>query len=279
MKKTHFLCLYAALMSLLSVSAGAQQMVQPRRLIDCHTAGLLPRGHFEFETRVYPSRHPSVEGAGITFSIGVGITDRLMFGGGYGADGLVGRASVRGNPLPGLLVKYRVIEETTRMPGIALGYDWQGYGGIEGYGDTTDAYRGYVYKSQGFFLSLSKNYLLFSALQLGFHGAINYSMEQREAVSWPNGYIGMDLSINEELAFAVEYDLALNHPDPDSDKYANPFKGFLNAGIRWRFAPTFYIEFDAKDILQKKLKHPELEESDEPLGWSRELKLVYYSDF
>ncbi len=277
MRKSLFLGLLTVLYAY--TASFAEQMVQPRRLINSHTAGLLPRGHFEFETRVYPSRHPLVEGAGITFSIGVGITDRLMFGGGYGADGLVGRADVRGNPLPGLLVKYRIIEESTRAPGIALGYDWQGYGGIEGYGDSTGAYRGYVYKSQGFFLSLSKNYLMINVIQLGFHGAINYSLEGHDEVKWPNAYVGMDLGINEELAFAVEYDLALNHPDPKSKEYANPLKGFLNAGVRWRFAPTFYLEFNAKDVLQQKLQNPEDPQSDEPLGWSRELKLVYYSSF
>ncbi|MFW5775340.1 MAG: hypothetical protein ACOCW2_03540 [Chitinivibrionales bacterium] len=280
MKHRGFVCL-VVFVCLLAASAGAEPMVQPRRLIDSHTAGLLPRGHFDFETRVYPSRHPGVKGAGITFSIGVGITDRLMFGGGYGADGLVGRTGVKGNPLPGLLVKYRVFEETIGLPGVAIGYDWQGYGGIEGYGDTTDstdAYRGYVYKSQGFFLSVSKNYLLINTVQLGFHSAINYSLEQRDEINWPNGYIGMDLGINEELAIAVEYDLALNHLDPETGKYANPLKGFLNAGVRWRFAPTFYLEFDAKDILQHKLREP-ADPDSEPLGWGRELKLVYYSDF
>ncbi len=261
--------------------AGAQdqtEMLQPRRLIDAHTAGILPRGYFDFETRSYPSRHPAVAGAGITFSIGVGITDRLMFGGGYGADGLVGRGAVRGNPWPGLLFKYRIIEENFVLPGIALGYDWQGYGGVEGYGDSSDAYRGYVYKSQGFFLALSKNFLLFSTVQLGFHGAVNYSLEEQTQVTWPNGYAGMDLGINEELAIAVEYDLALNQRDPGSARYTHPLRGFLNLGVRWRFAPTFYMEFDAKDVLENKLRNPGNPDSKR-LGWGRELKLVYVSAF
>jgi hypothetical protein len=252
------------------------EMIQPRRLIDAHTAGLLPRGVYDFETRVYPSRHPAVHGAGITFSIGVGITDRLMFGGGYGGDGLVGRGMVRGNPWPGLLIKYRVIEEGFVAPGIALGYDWQGYGGVEGYGDSTDAYRGYVYKSQGFFLALSKNFLLFSSVQLGFHGAINYSLENQAATPWPNGYVGLDLGINEELALALEYDLALNQRDPFSERYTHPLHGFLNVGLRWRFAPTFYLEFDAKDVLENKLRNAGARRL---LGWGRELKLVYVSAF
>ena len=108
-----------------------QTMVQPRRLVDMHTAGVLPKASLDFETRIYPSRHEDVDGGGTTFSISVGITDRFMFGGGYGFDGLVGHGPVRGNPWPGLCIKYRLIEENYFFPAIAIGYDWQGYGGIE----------------------------------------------------------------------------------------------------------------------------------------------------
>jgi hypothetical protein len=252
----------------------------PRRLIDAHTAGVLPRGTYEIETRIYPSRHDDVNGSGITFGIAVGITDRFMFGGGYGADGIVGRGTIRGNPWPGLLIKYRLIEETYQIPAIAIGYDWQGYGGIEGYANAGHTYRGYVYKSQGFFIALSKNYLLFSSVNLGFHGAVNYSMEDYNDVRWPNAYVGMDIGINEELALSCEYDLALNERDRPGAGYANLLYGYLNAGIRWSFVPDLTFEFSVKDLLQRKLVL-----SDDPvfpnehLGWSRELKLVYVGHF
>jgi len=60
------------------------------------------------------------------------------------------------------------------------------------------------------------------------HGGIDYSLEEYEKIKWPNGYAGVDMGINEELAIAVEYNLALNQRDPgkDSTKYANPLDGF-----------------------------------------------------
>ncbi|MBD3393789.1 MAG: hypothetical protein GF418_16785 [Chitinivibrionales bacterium] len=259
---------------------GQEEMIQPRRLIDMHTAGVLPRGSLDFETRVYPSRHNDVDGAGITFSIAVGITDRFMFGGGYGGDGLVGHGTVRGNPWPGLLLKYRIIEETYHFPGLAIGYDWQGYGGIEGYENSDNSYRGYVYKSEGLFAAMSKNYLLFTKVQFGIHVSVNYSIEEIQRVKWPNGYLGLDIGINEELAVAAEYNLALNHEDPNSGQYINPLHGFFNAGIRWAMFPSFYLEFNAKDIFAKKLlRNDDPAVSDSPLGWSRELKLVYVTSF
>jgi hypothetical protein len=259
-----------------------ETMIQPRRLIDMHTAGVLPRAYFDFETRVYPSRHDDVDGAGITFSISVGITDRFMFGGGYGGDGLVGHGTIRGNPWPGLCIKYRLMEETYFLPGIAIGYDWQGYGGIQGYDNDADGYRGYVYKSEGFFAACSKNYLIFKSIQLGIHGAVNYSLEELHRVKWPNCFAGIDLGVNEELAVVAEYNLALNELDPGEITYTNPLDGFLNAGIRWAIFPTLYIEMSAKDIFRKKLRLRETTDpavEDTPLGWSRELKLVYLTSF
>jgi hypothetical protein len=228
--------------------AASLDELQPRRLINTHTAGLLDRGCLDLETRVYPSRRAPVDGAGITFFLSVGISERLMFGGGYGAEGIVGRGeSVKGYPWPGLMIKYRLIEETFLLPAIALGFDWQGFGGVEGYqnADPRRHYPGFTFKSQGLFAAASKNFLLLRAVQLGFHGSVNLSVEDMETVAWPNAAAGMDLGFNDELSLIVEYDLALNQKDPAADSlstaYGNPLKGYLNAGIRWAFAPAFYI--------------------------------------
>lgn len=266
------------LLALLTISAVAQdeettggEMIQPRRLIDAHTAGILPRAHFDFETRIYPSGEDDISGCGLLMSITVGITDRLTIGVSYGGDGIVGRGRVRGNPYPGALIKYRLFEETNFIPGVAIGYDHQGYGGIEPVN-----YTGYVYKSQGLFCALSKNYLIFKKIQLGLHGAINFTWEDIKNVKWPNCYVGMDIGLNEELAVAFEYDCALNQKDRGTGHYTNPLKGIFNIGIRWAFMPSFYIEFDAKDIFLQKLADYVTEER---MGWSRELKIVYVTSF
>jgi hypothetical protein len=150
---------------------------------------------------------------------------------------------------------------------VALGYDHQGFGGIE-----SNDYVGFVYKSQGFFVALSKNYLLFTKIQLGLHGAVNFSLEDLRHVTWPNGFLGLDLGINEELAFVCEYDLGLNAKELRGT-YLNPLKGYLNAGIRWAVTKNFRVEFDAKDILENKVS------GGHQLGWSREFKFVYIDQF
>jgi len=257
----------------------ATEMIQPRRLIDAHTAGILPRAHYDFECRIYPSGNGGANGCGLQLGIAVGITNRFNIGISYGGDGVIGRGrKIDANPYPGGLIKYRLIEESYHFPAIALGYDHQGFGGVEE-GD----YNGYVYKSQGIFLAFSKNYLFFNNLQIGANGAVNFSLENIKEVNWPNGYLGLDIGLNNELAIALEYDLALNSRDKNRPgHYANPFKGFLNLGLRWAFSNNFYLEFDMKDVLENNISGKVDSFGDvhyKPIGWSRELKLVYLNSF
>jgi hypothetical protein len=262
-------------LALFVLSVSAQEMIQPRRLVEAPTAGVLPRGYFDFACLIYPSGEPSI-GAGLNLGINVGITNRLMFGLSYGGEGLVGRGrNVRFNSAPGFIVKYRIFEESVGGPGLALGYDHQGYGGSAD--SVTYDYIGNIYKSPGFFLALSKNYLLLKKIQFGMHLSANYSMEDFKEVKWPNATAGVDFGVNEELGIAVEYDFGLDIKDPvpgKPDRYGRPLEGYLNLGLRWAFSENFYIEFDAKDVLENRKR-----KNGSTVGWGRELKLVYISNF
>jgi len=144
----------------------SDEMLQPRRLVDAHTAGVLPRASFDFDSRIFSAGDPKL-GAGVVMGIAVGVTNRLNIGISYGGEGLVGRGNqAKFNPLPGWLFKYRIFEENYFWPGFAIGYDHQGYGGIA---DTNEFdYQGYIYKSPGFFVAMSKNYLLLGKFSLEY---------------------------------------------------------------------------------------------------------------
>jgi hypothetical protein len=255
---------------------GAEEMIQPQRIINCHTAGLLPRGMYALECSIYPSGIYNTPGCGTLFGVTIGLLNRLNLGLSYGGDGIIGRASPTFNPHIGALIKYRIFEETYLIPAFAVGYDHQGFSGID------QSYNGYVFKSPGFFMAASKNYLILTKVQLGLHGGINYSLEESDKVQWPNLYVGTDMGINEELSVAVEYDFALNARDPgiDTANYDNPFRGFFNAGVRWSFSHSLYIEFDIKDMLQNKVTPPTYDApKGERYGWDRELKIGYLQHF
>ena len=253
----------------------AAEMIQPRKLVDAHTAGILGKAQYDIECRFYQAGDTSL-GAGITFGFDIGVTNRLTLGLSYGGEGLVGRGNrIRPHRMPGWLVKYRLIEEHVHFPGIALGYDHQGRGGLT---DTSRfSYEGYIFKSPGFFLAASKNYLLFNTIQLGLHGMCNFSMEELTTVTWPNLIAGIDLGINEELSLVFEYDFAFIYLDAHPGKpalYARPSDGYLNAGVRWAFSSNFYIELDFRDLLERRTTA-----TGKIIGWNREIKLAYFAKF
>ena len=262
----------------------AADVTQPYMLIGGHTAGVLPRSYFDLDLRIYAA--DGGYGTGLITGVRVGITDRLMIGLGYGGEGIIGRGDhVRWYPYPGVMAKYRIFDETVASPGIAIGFDNQGYGGPAGEGEY--GYNGYVYKSPGFFVALSKNYLMLNTVQIGFHGTANYSLEDHKNVTWPNALGGLDIGINDELALIFEYDFALNDVSGRGERhYALPHRGFLNIGLRWAFTPNFHLEFDFRDIMENKTRITRVwslesgwTEERVPIGWSRELKVVYITKF
>jgi hypothetical protein len=251
-----------------AVLRAQQELLQPFRIIDCHTAGMLSRAHFALECRSYPNGDVNSSGTGVTLSLLAALTDRINIGLGYGGDGIIGRQSPRFNPHIGALFKVRIIEESYFWPAFAIGYDHQGFGGIDA------GYNGYLYKSPGFFCALSKNYLVMTVLQIGLHGGVNYSLEECRNIKWPNMYGGVDAGFNQKFAAVAEYDCALNARDAGVDSarvvYANPLKGYLNLGVRWFISSSFCAEFDAKDLLRNKI-----DAKGNRQGWGRELKLTY----
>jgi hypothetical protein len=270
---------YFALLLMVTIitHGAAQERIPPVRLVDAHTAGVLPKGYYQVESRMYPSAN-GANNCGLMVGVTAGITDRFNLGLSYGGEGIVGRGrNTLFNPFPGCLVKYRLFEENYFFPGVAIGYEYQGFGGIAD--KDLFGYTGYVFKSQGFFAALSKSYLLFKTVQLGFHGNVDFSMEDLDQVTWPDARVGIDIGFNEEFAIVAEYDFGLNSKDQDP-LYARPQDGYLHVGIRWNISPNFAFEADGRDILE----HRWIKTIDENgasgyrrLGWSREIKVLYHS--
>lgn len=256
----------------------AEEAMPLIRLIDAHTAGVIPKGYLAIESRIY-------EGSSTGFLLGasVGITDRISMGLGYGAEGILGRGwDPQCNPFPGCMVKYRIIDESFLLPGMAVGFDYQGYGGItrRNNGDNPWGYTGYIYKSEGIFVAASKSYLLMKTIEFGFHADVNWSLEEIGRVKWPDAWAGFDVGISRSVSFMAEYDFGLNTRDPHrgSDApYAKPWDGYLNAGVRWNFTQNFAVELDARDVLENRKYLADFNDpnSERVLGWSREIKIVY----
>ncbi|MFH0921270.1 MAG: hypothetical protein V1913_13035 [Fibrobacterota bacterium] len=263
-----------ALAGLLFAQTESGSKFQPRKLIDMHTAGALPRGCYELDFKFF------AEGGLSTF-VGVGLTNRFSIGIAYAMTGVIGNTDIRGQSFPGGFIKYRLMEESYYLPGLAIGFDSEGagkfYKKFEKIGDNTYFPRFY-FKSKGLFGVLSKSYLLLGQ-PLGLHAEVNYSAVDNQAETEGaldgapsnrvlNGSIGIDKSINDELSLMCEYDLGL---DDNHDR--NPFHGYLNACVRWAVVKSFVLEIDFKDLLENKDvqgTHP---------GLMREMRIVYVDKF
>ena len=213
-------------------TAGDAATIEPRYVIDTPTAGLLKRGAFSLESNFF-------QDGGLTFGLYAGALDRLTFGISYGGVGVIGNRTATMQKLPGVMLKYRLIDESAAMPAIAFGFDSQGK---ETYIDSLERF---TIKSRGIFVAASKNYSFLGFLS--FHGGVNWSMEKKDGDKDMDVFFGAEKSIGQEFSFLAEYDFGFN----DSQARAlGQGKGYLNAGLRWSLANGLTLGFDLKNIVK-----------------------------
>ena len=249
--------LLAAVLQLLLVWAApcqSQQSLEPYRLIDSPTAGLIDKGRFSSDLRLFPD-------GGVVGQLSAGVLRRLTIGISFGGTNIIGDDDIDWYPRVEPSVRYRVIEESPALPAATIGYETQGYGVKHG-----DRYQ---VKSKGFFLALSKNYES-GVGQFGLHGGLNMSREDEDD-SDMSGWVGLDKSINEELMLLAEYDFALND---NEDESLGSGKGFLNAGAYWSAVPNVSVGV----LLKNMLGNGDGEKGPDP-DMSREISIRYTEEF
>jgi len=219
-------------------SAVLAQPVQPRKLVDCPTAGLLPRGSFDVDMRLFPE-------GGVLGSISVGLTDRLLLGVSYGGEKVISEEKIHWFPQAGVSIKYRLLEENYALPALALGFDSQGYGAYV----ENDSISRFEVKSKGFYWVASKNYIVLGT-SMGFHMGVNYSLEDEDGDDDPNLFVGVDKVLNDEVSLMGEYDFAFN----DNKKLANFGKGngYLDLGVRLFFGDRLSLEIDLMNLAENR---------------------------
>jgi hypothetical protein len=216
---------------------------------DLPNATTLPKGSGSLDMRIYA-------GGGLMSRIYAGVTERLTIGVSFGGNNILGSGKIGWNPHPGVALRYNVISRTSSRPALTVGFDSQGYGP---YNDTLDRYQ---IKSPGFFAVAGHRIAVLGALDVvaGF----NYSVENKDKDGRFNGFIGADKSINEQLAFLIEYDFARN--DNRGLPGYGKNNGYLNMGVRATLGGTVGLEFDLRNLLDNRVGGP---------SPTRELKITY----
>lgn len=212
--------------------AGEGATIEPTYIIDKPTAGILKRG-------TYAVRGNFFQRGGMLVGLSVGVFDNFSFGLSYGGTDIIGPNKIQMNPLPGVNVKLRLVDEGVTMPALALGFDSQGK---EPYVDSTNRY---TIKSPGFYLAGSKNYSFLGNLSV--HGGVNLSLERGDGDKDPNFYVGAEKSIGKDISIFAEYDFANND---NNSKSIGKGRGYLNFAFRWSWGKGLVVGFDLKNVIK-----------------------------
>lgn len=239
---------------LLTGTLAAQFVPAPVQLINTPTVATLARGSYLTDLRFTTN-------GGVLIGATVGLTDRFSMGVSYGGSHIIGHETITWNPQPGVSVKYRLIDEGMKKPGVSVGFSSQGYGTY------TDG--NYEIPSPGFYSVLSKNWHFIGNTSL--HGGVNYSLEQPDSTYMPSFFAGAAIELNPQFSLMVEYDAALNYEkfsDLKKFKISGGY-GFLNTGLRVGITENLYLEVDLNNLIW----------GENVESFNREIKLMYFDIF
>ena len=225
------LSLIISSISLPQGTAGEKAKYEYKYLIDMPSAGVLEKGFVNVTADIMRN------GVMIAY-LDVGVFENLSFGISYGGENIIGTGSIDWYNWPGINVRARILNEATTIPALTLGFDSQGKG------EYFDDQNRYAIKSPGFFVSASKNFVLWGFLAL--HATSNYSLENSDGDNFVNLMVGLEKTVGSQVSFILEYNFALN----DNNGDFGGRKGYLNAGFRWSVGSGFTLEFDLRDLLQ-----------------------------
>jgi hypothetical protein len=212
--------------------AGDAATIEPTMIVDKPTAGILKRGAYAVRTNFF-------EQGGVLVGLSVGVFENFSFGISYGGTDIIGANKIQMNPLPGVNVKLRLLDEGVTMPALAIGFDSQGK---ESYIDSTNRY---TIKSPGFYAAGSKNYAFLGNLSV--HGGANLSLERGDGDKDLNFYVGAEKSIGQNISILAEYDFANND---NNSRALGKGKGYLNFAFRWSWGKGLIVGFDLKNVIK-----------------------------
>ena len=254
-----------------------EQPYPPLNLVSIPTAGTLPRGSFTLESLI-------INNGGIVPRLSIGFTDNFTVGMSYGVQNLIGDTKPSINKTtPEVQIKYRIFDESEKMPALVYGLDTQGRGefhkqnsilSISGKLDSILTLNRYDQKAWGMYIVFSKNWNLMG--NLGMHAGISKSLSENDDGDKDlNVFFGFDKELNRSFSLLVEYDAALND-NMTEDNYGaiknitfGRGKGYLNAGVRWAISSNLMLEVNFNDINQ----------NTEAEYTNREIKVMYSESF
>lgn len=181
-------------------TAGYKAPYESREIIEMPTAGVLPKGSYNIKTRLYRE-------GGILLESNVSFLRNLMVGLSYTANKVIGDNDMEFQGIPGINLKYRVLDETLRFPALALGFSNQGNGVWMPEGKRFQIY------SPGIYLAASKNFS-WALGDISTTLGLNYSFDPPKKDRSVNVYGGLEHTLGKYFSICSELNLSLDDNAP-----------------------------------------------------------------
>ncbi len=215
----------AVLLALLCAPCRGAELL---RVIREPTAGVLARRTYNVSLSTYPSE-------GLAFSLTAGVLDRFMIGLSFGGRNITGYSDAEFWDHVYARLRFRVIDETEVVPGIALGFDNQPEPSRSG--------AAYLRPERDLYVALSKNFSTIGG-DMALHAGISADLQDPvHAGLWT----GVDKSLPGGFGLALEYDFAT---DGAREVRFDEEGGFLSAEVFWQSFGQVRVSLQFIDLLE-----------------------------
>ena len=233
-------------------SAGSAAKFESRYIVEMPTAGILPKSDYVIYGTAFADGGLFAEFTASPFT-------NFELGLSFSGIRIIGSGDMDFQKIPGVNIKWRIINETSSFPAIAIGAN------IQGKGYYSKTYDRFQTQSPGIYVSGSKDMYWYLGY-IAFHGGLNYSFEPSPYQRKINLYAGFEQSLGRAFSVNCEYNANLD----DENKHIMKNKGLLNLAIRASLSKGVTLELQLKDLLKN------LKSEDPPM---RVFGLEYVSRF
>lgn len=211
-------------------SAGLRSVFESRYVVDMPTAGVIPKGTFSIYGLAYTS-------GGTLIYFDTAPFENFNIGLSFSGTNILGEGDIIFQKLPGINIRWRIVNETNVFPAILVGVSNQGRGI---YYKNLDRFQTFF---PGIFASVSKTFKWPLGI-LSAHGGLNSSWEQPGGKLYPNLWVGFEHTIGNSASLNMEFNP--NYTDSNSDVMSNSM--LLNAQLRLSLSRGITLELIARDL-------------------------------
>jgi hypothetical protein len=246
------LVIFSSLYTNAQGTAGSNAAYETQFIVDMPTAGIIPKSTFRATTIMASPGNMNIFFEASPF-------ENFALGLSFGGNNIIGSGDVDWQKLPGIFIKYRIVDETLSVPAVALGVITQGRGRYYSEFD-----RSHVY-SPGIFAVASKSFTWWLG-NVALHGGLCYSFEPKPELRNINFYLGFE----QTLGKSVSINLELNPTMEDGAEQVLDKKGMLNMGLKLSLVEGLTLELQGRDLFSH---------TKESNGFSRAICIEFISSF